>query len=71
MKLPKKVHLALILILVVGSLYNAFQIEWRQLFQDTFEWKSFQGFSVSLLVLFVLIFQYTSTAAKPKQNDEQ
>jgi hypothetical protein len=71
MKLPKKIHLTLILVLAIGLLYDAFQIEWNQLFDDTFEWNSLQGFSVSLLVLFVLIFQYKSTATKPKQKDEQ
>ncbi len=71
MKLPRKIHIALILVLAVVLLFSTFQIEWNQLFDEPFEWNSLQGFSVSLLVLFVLIFQYTSTAARPKQKDEQ
>ena len=58
MKLPKKLHIALILMLLASLLYHAFQIEWSQLFQDTFEWKSIKGFSISLLVMLVLFFQF-------------
>ncbi|WP_188406427.1 hypothetical protein [Psychroflexus salis] len=70
MKIPKKLHVALLILLIGRLIYNAFQMEWFKLFDGTFEWKSLQGFSVSLLVLLVLIFQYKSTAEQEKQKDK-
>ena len=70
MKIPKKLHVALLVLLIGRLIYNAFQMEWFKLFDGTFECKSLQGFSVSLLVLLVLIFQYKSTAEQEKQKDK-
>lgn len=69
MKLPKKIHVALILLLLVGLIYFTMQIEWSKILNETFEWKSLQGFLVTLLVLLVLIFQYKFTHTKQKPND--
>ena len=70
MKIPKKLHVALLILLIGGLIYNAFQIEWIKLFDGTIEWRSLQGFLVTLLVLLVMIFQYKFASAKQKYKDK-
>lgn len=69
MKIPKKIHLALLLILLVGLLYQGFLVEWAMILDGRFSFKSMQGFLITLLVLLVLTFQYRQVNGVEKSRD--
>lgn len=68
MKIPKIIHIALILILFGGLVYLTSQIDWLKIFSESFELESLKSFFVTLFVMLVLIFQFYQNYFKNKDK---